>query len=198
MGLVERRPVVCPTLAMGFWVPLHYPLYMDFNKAFSSVPLSTLLTVLEHSNLSGAAITSVKNLYASPVDRPIMNGHCPHSYVQARGLRQGCPLSPLLLILYLNALFSYFLATTPPPEQGGVTSHHAFIDHILIRSEDPSYIQQAIIFFHGPARLWGLGMNVQRISNPGHGSSSAAHFHHRRGQLIFHFRPQNLPPTDPL
>ena len=24
MGLVDRRPVVCPTLAMGFWVPLHY------------------------------------------------------------------------------------------------------------------------------------------------------------------------------
>ena len=23
MGLVDRRPVVCPTLAMGFWVPLH-------------------------------------------------------------------------------------------------------------------------------------------------------------------------------
>ena len=24
MGLVDRRPVVCPTLAMKFWVPLHY------------------------------------------------------------------------------------------------------------------------------------------------------------------------------
>ena len=24
MGLVDRRPVVCRNLAMGFWVPLHY------------------------------------------------------------------------------------------------------------------------------------------------------------------------------
>ena len=24
MGLVDRRPVVCHNLAMGFWVPLHY------------------------------------------------------------------------------------------------------------------------------------------------------------------------------
>ena len=24
MGLVDRRPVVCPNLAMGFWVPLHH------------------------------------------------------------------------------------------------------------------------------------------------------------------------------
>ena len=25
MGLVDRRPVVCRNLAMGFWVPLHPP-----------------------------------------------------------------------------------------------------------------------------------------------------------------------------
>ena len=118
-----------------------YSLYIDFNKPFNSVPLSTLWTVLEHSNLSRAAITSVQNLYASPVDAPIINGHCPHSYVQASGLRQGCPLSPLLFILYLNALFSYSLATTPPTKQGRVTSHHAFIDGILMCSEDPSHIQ---------------------------------------------------------
>ena len=24
MGLVDGRPVVCPNLAMGFWVPLQY------------------------------------------------------------------------------------------------------------------------------------------------------------------------------
>ena len=30
MGLVDRRPVVCPNLAMGFWVPLQYShTYLD-------------------------------------------------------------------------------------------------------------------------------------------------------------------------
>ena len=33
MGLVDRRPVVCPNLAMGFWVPLHYRTYSAREKA---------------------------------------------------------------------------------------------------------------------------------------------------------------------
>ena len=141
-----------------------YSLYIDFDKAFNSVPLSTLWTVLEHSNLSRAAITSAKNLYASPVDAPKNIGHGPHSYVQVRGLRHGCPNSPLLFIIYLNSLFSYFvynfLATNPPPEKSRITSPHAFIDDILIRSEDPSYIQRAINLFDGPARFWVVDMHV--------------------------------------
>ena len=64
--------------------------------------------------------------------------------------------------MYLNSLFSYFLATTPPSEQGRITSHHASIDDMLIRSDDPSYMQRAINVFDGPARLWGLDMNVQK------------------------------------
>ena len=106
--------------------------------------------MLEPSNLPCAAITLVKNLYASPVDALKINGHCPNTYVQACGLREGCARSPILFILYLNALSSYFLATTPSPEQGCVTSHKAFIDDILIRSEDPSYIQRAINFLRRP------------------------------------------------
>ena len=167
-----------------------YSLYIDFNKAFNSVPLSTLWTVLEHSNLSRAAITSVKNPYASPVDAPIINGHCPHSYVQACGLRQGCPLSFLLFILSFNALFPYFLATTPPPEPGRVTSDHAFIDDILIRSEDPSYSQRAINFFDGPARLWGLDMNVQKTENQAMGQAVQGTFATAAGSSFPTFNPK--------
>ena len=156
-----------------------YSLYIGFNKAFISVRRSTLWTVLEHSNLSRAVITSVENLYVSPVDAPIINGNCLHSYVQARDLCQGCPLSPLL--------FSYFLATTPPPPQGRVTSHHAFIDDIFICSQDPSYMQRAITFFDTLGRLWGLCMNFQKTEIQAMGQASAAHFHYHGGQLISHF-----------
>ena len=98
-----------------------YSLFIDFNKAFTSVPHGTLWTVLERANFSTSTISIIKQLYAFPQDSPIINGRTPHAYLQARGLRQGCPLSPLLFILYLNSLFHHFLATVPPP--GGKCPH---------------------------------------------------------------------------
>ena len=92
-----------------------YALYIDFNKAFNSVPHRELFQVLEHNGFSTAAIDIITRLYSTPLDAPIINGQTPVQYFQRRGVRQGCPLSPLLFILYLNALLAHFMATPPPP-----------------------------------------------------------------------------------
>ena len=52
MESVDRRPVVCPTLAMGFWVPLH----CDFGSGLFSVPLE--LSGRTESGLRYAAKTN--------------------------------------------------------------------------------------------------------------------------------------------
>ena len=95
-----------------------YSLFINFSKAFNSVPHGTLWTVLERANFSTSTISLIKQLYSFPQDSPIINGRTPHAYLQTRGLRQGCPLSPLLFILYLNSLFHHFFATVPPPPPG--------------------------------------------------------------------------------
>ena len=92
-----------------------YALYINFNKVFNSVPHRELFQVLEHKGFSTAAIDIITRLYSTPLDAPIINGQTPVQYFQRRGVRQGCPLSPLLFILYLNALLAHFMATPPPP-----------------------------------------------------------------------------------
>ena len=81
-----------------------YSLFIDFNKASNSVPHGTLWTVIERANSSTSTISLIKQLYSFPQDSPIINGRTPNAYLQTRGLRQGCLLSPLLFILYLNSL----------------------------------------------------------------------------------------------
>ena len=50
----------------------------------------------------------------------------------------------------------------PPPRTNPRTSHHTYIDDIFIKSEDVVYIQNSLNYFDGPARAWGLDMNVSK------------------------------------
>ena len=158
-----------------------YSLFIDFNKALNSVPHGTLWTVLERANFSTSTISLIRQLYFFPQDSPIINGRTPDAYLQARGLRQGCPLSPLLFILYLNSLLHHFFATVPAPRANALTSHHAYIDDILIRSEDVVYMQNSLNYFNGQARDWGLDMNLSQSEVHANGTAPKKDFLTPRG-----------------
>ena len=84
--------------------PSSYSLYIDFNKAFNSVPHGSLFRPLEHYRLPSSLIRLIRSLYRSPRDYPAVHGHTGASNLQTRGVRQGCPMSPILFVLYVNVL----------------------------------------------------------------------------------------------
>ena len=113
--------------------PSSYSLYIDFNKAFNTVPHGSLSKTLEHYRLSSPLIRNIRGLYRAPPDYPVVNGHTSASHLQTRGVRQGCPLSPILFVLYVNVL----LFIVPHYLSSPITQHessHAFVDDLLYRS----------------------------------------------------------------
>ena len=64
----------------------------------------------------------------------------------------------------------------PPPRANARTSHHAYIDDILIRSEDVVHIQNSLNYFDRPARDVGLDMNVSKPEVHANGTAPQKEF----------------------
>jgi len=81
-------------------------LFIDFEKAFDSVEWKFIMNSLELINF-GPSIRKWFSILYNNVETAVMNAGYMTNYFQvSRGVRQGCPLSPLLFILSVELLAS--------------------------------------------------------------------------------------------
>ena len=86
-------------------------LFIDFEKAFDSLEWDFITKALNASNF-GPIVKKWISIFYNGVQSAVMNGGFLTTYVYiSRGVRQGCPLSPLLFIL--NVEFSASSKNTP-------------------------------------------------------------------------------------
>lgn len=79
-------------------------LSLDVEKAFDWVEWSFLFQVLRRFDFHEAFIGMIRPNYHTPSSRVLVNGVVSPSFPLARGMRQGCPLSPLLFALSIEPL----------------------------------------------------------------------------------------------
>ena len=76
----------------------------DQEKAFDRVEFSFLLNVLERMGFGPSYIGWIKLLYTDVFSAVSINGFLTDFFPVSRGVRQGCPLSPLLYVLAMETL----------------------------------------------------------------------------------------------
>lgn len=77
---------------------------LDQEKAFDRVSHTFLFRVLEYFGFGSNFLRWIHILYSKVGSRVKINGNLGSVIVQRRGVRQGCPLSPLLYVLYVEPL----------------------------------------------------------------------------------------------
>ncbi|PIK45258.1 pol-like protein [Apostichopus japonicus] len=77
---------------------------LDQQKAFDMVDRGFLMNVLETFQLHPNFRKWISVLYQESFSSVIVNGFCSEVFNVERGVRQGCPLSPLLYVLFSESL----------------------------------------------------------------------------------------------
>jgi exonuclease III len=81
-----------------------YAIFVDFKKAFDKVHHEALYRILDNMGVRGKFLEVIKNMYRNSKMTVKAGGKTTRSYGMKRGNRQGCPLSPLLFIIFINHL----------------------------------------------------------------------------------------------
>ena len=84
---------------------LHFPaaiLSLDQEKAFDRVDWSFLFATLEKNGLCPSFIRWVRLLYSKARCSILVNGYSSPVFYPTSGIRQGCPLSPILYVLTME------------------------------------------------------------------------------------------------
>ena len=81
-----------------------YACFVDLEKAYDRVPRDKLWSVLQEYGVDGQLLAAIKSLYKQSEVFVRVNGMKTKPFNVSVGLRQGCVLSPLLFIIYMDRI----------------------------------------------------------------------------------------------
>lgn len=114
-----------------------YVCSLDQEKAFDKVSHEYLFQVLEQAGISKDFRKQIQCLYNGPTSAVLVQGRTSASFPIERGVRQGCPLSPLLYILAIEPLLQNIFSESgirnfPLPVGPPCTPIFAYADDITV------------------------------------------------------------------
>ena len=81
-----------------------YLAYLDLKDAYGSVPHDILFKVMEMAGLEGSTLGIVKDFYQDTTTAICTKSSTTDPITINRGVKQGCPLSPILFNLVMEVL----------------------------------------------------------------------------------------------
>ncbi len=158
-----------------------YVCLVDLEKAFDSVDRPLLWAALRRAGIGGCMLGAVQALYADvPVCVRTAEG-LSGTFQSVLGVKQGCPLSPLLFGIFLDDFEQHLQRTVPasaaqlPALHGHTVPPLLFADDMLLMSTSPAGLRAQLTSLQHYCDAKKLTVNAAKthvlIMRPGGGSS---------------------------
>ena len=184
-GFMPRRSCVTQLLtAMEDWtkslqdgVPIDV-VYLDFSKAFDSVPHIRLLVKLQAHGIKGKLLNWIQSFLTNRKQRVIINGSQSDESAVISGVPQGSVLGPLLFLIYVSDI------------PGAISSSSLlFADDTKLYQPISDYrsfqqLQADIVILGHWSKLWQLNFNTKKSFILHLGKSNPCHAYHIGDDLL--------------
>lgn len=137
--------------------------FIDFKKAFDTVPHAAMLAKLSHIGIRGKMLAFVRALYENSritvsSSSDVLSSE---SVPLERGVRQGCPLSPLLFNVFINDILDECrrLGVAVPGCPATRISGLLFADDLVLLASRCEDLQAMLDFITSWSQKWEMGTN---------------------------------------
>ena len=123
-----------------------YAAFIDFKKAFDTVNRTKLLEMLRTLGLSHTLLLNIQALYKTTEYKIKLKNQILQSIPSNLGLKQGCPLSPLLFNIYISDIETYLKDSESSNfKLGGFDiSHFLYADDLVLVANSKEGLQKKL------------------------------------------------------
>ena len=136
--------------------------FVDLKKAYDRVPRDKLWKDLQENGVDGQLLRAIKSFYCRPEVCVRVNGKQSKPFHVGVGLRQGCVLSPLLFIVYMNWIDKYSQADECATIGNCKISRLLFADDLVLLSSTESGLQRALNSFADACNTAGMKISTAK------------------------------------
>eukprot|EP00983_Pelagomonas_calceolata_P037087 1136180-Pelagomonas_calceolata.AAC.1 len=142
--------------------PRLHTTFIDFKQVYESIPRVRLWDHLQKCQMPSQLISIIKDLYQDE-ENILIKGDKRASVQPTRGVKQRCPLSPLLFSIYINGI-----GWITEGETGAVTglpnfrvSNMLYADDLVLTANNHTYMQAMLNKLQGYATRKRLTVNTK-------------------------------------
>ena len=142
-----------------------YVCFVDFEKAFDSVWHKGLFKKLHDYGIHGNSLNLIIDLYAKTKCSIKSGNHITEFFNYEKGVRQGCPLSPLLFNLFINDLVGIINKNSNSNinlNTSNKINALLYADDLVLISESKEGLQRQIDTLQEYCQKWKLKINTDK------------------------------------